>query len=52
MLSINGLNNREPADGDVFIVMSKDCRKIRLFSVMTGGLTACMKRNSPRLIGS
>lgn len=24
--------NHEPADGDVFIVMSKDCRKIRLFS--------------------
>lgn len=24
--------NREPAEGDVFIVMSKDMRKVRLFS--------------------
>lgn len=43
--------NREPEAGDVFIVMSKDLWKIRC-SVMTGGLTACMKRNSHRIIGS
>ncbi len=24
--------NREPLEGDVFIVMSRDCRKVRLFS--------------------
>ncbi len=37
--------NREPEDGDVFIVMSKDLRLVR-FSVMINCLIACLRNVS------
>ena len=35
---------REPEQGDVFIVMSKNRRLIRLFAYMTRYLASCLKR--------
>lgn len=40
--------NREPEDGDVFIVMSKDLRLVRLFSYDHRSYSMLEKRFSPR----